>query len=203
MQLLINIILSSVVQFLLFAILPFLWWLATGRKEKSFFRWVGYKKIRINHKMRFWLLIIAIQAIFLIVFLAIVPMVSSGQMATSQFTGLGISAILPVMIYAFFQTAFNEELLFRGFLGKRLINKLGFAMGNVIQAAVFGLMHGLMFFPSVGLVKAAIVTVFTGIIGFGMGYLNEKEAGGSIVPSWLIHGVANTCSSVAALFSLI
>lgn|GEM_PF-6247348 len=30
---------------------------------------------------------------------------------------------------------------FRGFLGKRLIARFGFAVGNTIQAVVFGLLH--------------------------------------------------------------
>ena len=40
------------------------------------------------------------------------------------------------------QTGLSEEILFRGFLGKRLIAKFGFAVGNVVQGLLFGTLHG-------------------------------------------------------------
>lgn len=36
-----------------------------------------------------------------------------------------------------------------------------------------------------------------------MGYLNEKKAGGSILPSWIIHGLSNLFSSVISMLNLI
>lgn len=37
----------------------------------------------------------------------------------------------------------------------------------------------------------------------GMGYVNEKKANGSIVPSWIIHGIANLFSAIITMFSII
>lgn len=204
LQLLVNIILSSVIQFVLLSILPFIWWMITARKESTFFKWIGYKKPHIANKKKFWFLIIAIELVFLTVFLLIVPMIhNNDQTATSQFEGLGISAMIPALIYAFFQTAFNEELFFRGFLGKRLSTKLGFEAGNTIQAVLFGMMHCVMFFSSVAFFQAAAIGIFTGLVGWGIGYVNEKASEGSIVPGWLLHGIANTFSCIIALFNLI
>lgn len=68
------------------------------------------------------------------------------DMATSDFTCLGIQALPAIIVYAVFNTAFSEELLFRDFLLKRLNNHFGFVTANIIQAALFGLLHGIMFF---------------------------------------------------------
>lgn len=201
MQLVTNIIISSMVQFILFAIIPFVWWLITARKENTFFQWIGYKKPRTGNNKKFWFIIIVIEIVFLGAFLVIMPLVyDNANLATSQFYGKGISALIPALIYAFFQTSFNEELFYRGFLGKRLIKKFGFAVGNTLQGAIFGLMHGVMIYSSAGLLKAIIITVFTGSIGLCMGYVCEKQAKGSLVPSWLMHGTFNTLSSLSVMF---
>ncbi|WOO39158.1 CPBP family intramembrane glutamic endopeptidase [Anaerocolumna sp. AGMB13020] len=124
----------------------------------------------------------------------------NASLTTSQFYGKGTSALIPVLIYAFFQTSFNEELFFRGFLGKRLIKRFGFAFGNTMQGVIFGSVHGMMLYSSAGLLKAVIITLLTGAIGVCMGYVCEKQAEGSLVPSWLMHGTFNTLSSFSVLF---
>lgn len=108
-----------------------------------------------------------------------------------------------MLIYAFLQTGFSEELFFRGFLTKRLVNKLGFMIGNIIQGLIFGLMHGLMFISLVGVLKAVIIILITGTIGLIMGWINERQSGGSIVSSWMLHGCANTIASIISMFNLI
>ncbi len=124
------------------------------------------------------------------------------ETATSDFSGLGAAAIPAILIYAILNTALSEEILFRGFLLKRISNKIGFTVGNIIQATLFGLLHGVMFYSAVGIVKALIVIVFTGGIGWCMGYTNEKTAGGSILPSWCIHALANVFSGICSAFLL-
>lgn len=121
-------------------------------------------------------------------------------MATTEFAGLGVRAILPVIVYAVFNTAFSEELLFRGFLLKRIENKFGFFAGNTVQAVLFGLLHGVMFFPLAGVAKAVWVITVTGSIAWFMGYINERKAGGSILPSWIIHALSNIFSGLCTAF---
>ena len=41
-----------------------------------------------------------------------------------------------------------------------------------------------------------VVPLLTGLIGWGLGYLNEKQAGGSICPSWAIHALSNLIAYV-------
>ena len=125
------------------------------------------------------------------------------ETATSEFNGLGATAIPAIVVYAAFNTAFPEELLFRGFLLKRLANKFGFNIANLTQALLFGLLHGVMFFSLVGAFKAILIVVLTGAIAWLMGYINEKHSNGSIVPSWIIHTIANLFSGICAAFSII
>ena len=125
------------------------------------------------------------------------------ETATSAFTGLGINAIPAIVIYASFNTAFPEELLFRGFLLKRMANKFGFNIANLTQALLFGLLHGVLFFSLIGVIKAILIILFTGAIGWFMGYINEKSSNGSIIPSWIIHTISNIFSGICAAFSII
>ena len=111
--------------------------------------------------------------------------------------------LLGGLAWGLIQTGLSEEILFRGFLGKRLIHKFGFITGNITQALLFGLLHGVMFFSAVGLAVAVFITMFSGFIGWGMGYINEKHANGSILPSWLIHGVGNVVVAVCSMFDIL
>ena len=201
MNLIISKLISSVIQIILFTIIPFIWWLITARKECSFFKWIGLKKADVSkNKTLLW--IVCISAAFLILSVVILIFLKGVETATSDFSSLGMSAIPAILIYAIFNTALPEEILFRGFLLKRISNRFGFNAGNAIQALLFGLMHGIMFISSVGVLLAIIVIIFTGAIGWFMGYTNEKKADGSIFPSWSIHAIANIFSGICSAFSL-
>ena len=202
MDLLISKLISSIVQIILFSLIPFIWWLVTARKKENFFRWIGLKRIDggRENKTAIWIGGITLAFIALAVFM--LYSMKGVEMATSEFAGLGISVLPAILVYAILNTALSEEILFRGFLLKRISNKFGFVAGNLIQGVMFGLLHGVMFFSSVGVVKAVVIIAFTGIIGMFMGYVNEKKAGGSIIPSWCIHAIANIFSGVCSAFSL-
>lgn len=100
-------------------------------------------------------------------------------------------------------TGLSEEIFFRGFLGKRLCSKFGFTTGNLIQGLLFGLLHGAMLFIVITPFKALIITIITGFGGWLLGYIAEKASGGSIIPSWLIHGIGNLILSMLQAFSII
>lgn len=200
----ISLLISAVLQAILFSIIPFIWWLIYGRKEKRLFEWLGLKKPIIKNKIKYVITFVTTIIILLIPSLLIIPFfIDKSIMATSQFSGQGVSALIPALIYAFLQTGFSEELFFRGFLTKRLINKFGFQVGNVAQSLLFGLMHGLMFISKAGILGAIITTLLTGIVGWLMGWINEKQSNGSIVSSWLLHGCANTLASIIAMLNII
>ncbi|NLV74868.1 MAG: CPBP family intramembrane metalloprotease, partial [Chloroflexi bacterium] len=115
------------------------------------------------------------------------PMISDpSRLADAEFVQLNLANLIGALIYAFIQTSLSEEIFFRGFLGKRLIAKLGFGWGNLIQAAVFGALHAVLMYRMIGAVKAGVIMLYTGTIGWMIGYLNEREAEGSILPGWLL-----------------
>ena len=186
-------------------LLPFFWWLDTARKAQNFFSWIGLKQIQTEKKRALLLWFFGAAAAFGLTSL-LLPRLTQGtgaMLATARFSGLGWSALPAVAVYAVFSTAFWEECLFRGFLLKRLAHRFCFLAGNTVQAAAFGLMHGVMFFASVGALRAILVALLTGTIGWGLGYLNEKQAGGSIFPSWVIHALSNLIAGMCAAFAVL
>ena len=199
MELLISKAVSSVIQIILFSLIPFIWWLITARKKMNFFRWIGLKK---PAGTRFLLWTAGISAAFILVSFFMLTSLKGVEMATSDFAGLGIGALPAILVYALFNTALPEEILFRGFILKRIANKFGFAAGNTVQALIFGIVHGIMFFTVTGPVKALLIILFTGIIGWFMGFINEKKAEGSIIPGWIIHSIANIFSGLCSAFLL-
>ncbi len=196
-----NKVLSSIIQIILFTIIPFIWWLITARKKQKFTEWIGLKKIKGGKKTLISVIFVAIA--FLASGILTLYLIKDIETATSEFAGLGAAAIPAIIVYATFNTAFPEELLFRGFLLKRLANKFGFNTANLIQALLFGLLHGAMFLALAGIMKAVLIIIFTGGIAWFMGYINEKNSDGSIIPSWIIHTVSNLLSGIFAAFSII
>ena len=196
-----NEMIGSVVQVCLFALVPLIVWFVTGRKEESFFAWIGLKKPVCKDQPK-TLLITAAAAIAYIAAMNLSMKILPEGITTagSQFAGMGAAGLAAVFFNAFVRTALSEELLFRGFLLKRISNKYGFPAGNTIQALLFGLLHGIPF----GLVTKSIFTVILltllpGLFGLFQGWLNEKQCDGSIVPSWLLHGCINFLTGVLSL----
>lgn len=200
---LVSKIISSIIEIILISFLPFIWWLISAKKKESFFYWIGLKKIDNKNKKSTFINTILISLVFMTVSILTLYLIKDIETATSEFKGLGISALLPALIYAIFNTSLPEEIFFRGFLLKRLQNKFGYNIANVIQSIIFGLLHGIMFFSLVGVVKAIIIILFTGIVAYAMGYVNEKKSNGSILPSWFIHALSNIFASIIAMFSII
>lgn len=200
----IGLLISSILQLIMMSIIPFLWWIISRKKECGFFKWVGLKQPIIRNKTKYVITFIVTIVLLSVPSFLIIPLfIDKSFMATSQFLGKGASALIPALIYAFLQTGFSEELFFRGFLTKRLICKFGFDVGNFIQGLLFGIMHGIMFISKAGLLGAIIIILLTGIVGWLMGWINEKQSDGSIISSWLLHGCANTLASLIAMFNII
>lgn len=202
MDLFIQKILNSIIEILLFALIPFVWWCITARKKVGFFQWIGLKRISSSKENKTALWIAGTAVVFMAVSVFILYTVKGVETATSEFSGLGINALPAILVYAVLNTSFPEELLFRGFLLKRLSNKFGFSIGNAVQSVLFGLLHGVMFFTLTGIPQALLIIVFTGGIAWCMGYVNEQKADGSILPSWSIHAISNIFSGVCSAFLL-
>lgn len=199
----INKLIGSVLEIILFGLIPFVWWVVTARKKENFFSWIGLKKTKALAKKNVILWIIAVIVLFTAVTFVSLFMLKGIEAAASEFNGLGIKALVPALVYAFLNTALPEEILFRGFLLKRFSAKFGFVKANILQCTIFGFMHGAMFFSMAGPLKALFIIVLTGTVAYIIGFVNEKKADGSIIPSWIIHGTTNLISAIIAMFSLI
>jgi membrane protease YdiL (CAAX protease family) len=194
-------LIGSAIQLVIFGAVPFIWWFFTARHKENFFNWIGLKKIDHSKGVLFPTIITAI--VFMILGYSTLYMIRDVKTAAASYAGQGTAGIPVVIIYSLIHTSLSEELLFRGFLLKRISDKFGFTAGNFIQAVLFGMLHGIMFFEYTGIVRAFIIVLFTGAIGFVMGYINEKKANGSILPSWFIHFICNLFTGMLSLFSVL
>lgn len=194
MEMFIGKIISSIVQIALFALIPFTWWLISARQKQNFLEWIGLKKFEPRKETAVSILLVTL--LFLLIGTFTLHMLKDVETATSEFKGLGFRAIPAIIVYAVFNTSFPEEVFFRGFLLKRMSDTWGFGIANTIQSLIFGLIHGFMFIAQTGFIRSFVVIVFTSTIAWFMGYINEKKADGSIIPSWIIHAAANIFSAI-------
>lgn len=209
-----DLILSSIStiisNILLFLIIPFLWWLIKYRKNISFFKWVGLIKPEL--KSKWWMIIIFIIAycfFYLFDFTIFMDekslevLQTSASVSANVYTGLGVVAIIPSLLTTFIANGLCEEILFRGFICKRLCNKFGKTAGVIIQGILFGLMHNAIYMLGgidVSLQFHIVLFVFTGMGGLLLGVLNEKIYNGSIIPSVFLHGLGNFISNLMVMF---
>lgn len=139
-------LINAIIQLIIFSLIPVIWWFFKGRKQTNLFDWLGLKKPIIKNYRGFIGVLIVDFVIILIQLFVVIPLfIDDADLATSQFTGRTFSVLLPVFLYAFIQTGLAEEIFFRGFLAKRLIHQFGMNIGNIIQALLFGMVHGLIF----------------------------------------------------------
>lgn len=202
---LLNTLLSTILQLLVFTFVPFLVYLLKHRQFKGFLGYIGIK--RPNKKaVKFALIVFAILIPIASVFYFSPDLreaTSAENTVTGQLrmAGLSVSTLLQLFIIAIFKTALTEEILFRGFIAKRLIDWLGFQWGNAIQSLVFGAIHLLIFIgqPFTVLLAAAVVFLPV-IVGWITGYLNERSGNGSIVPGSILHALTNLVAYWALAF---
>lgn len=196
-----NSLISAVLQVILFSVIPFIWWLCTARKKQPFLTWIGLQKPIIVHKGRYAIFfVLSIVVLVVPSFALIFFYIDRSLLAVNQFAGLGAMAIIPALMYAIIQTGLAEELLFRGFLLKRLAKSFGFQVGNLVQSIVFGCVHGAMLWSVLSLHVILLVVLTTALAGYLMGWMNERVAGGSIVTSWCIHSIVNFIAACMYMF---
>ena len=193
---------SAFVQLGLILVLPLAWWALTARRRVGFASWIGLRRptwsaggARVGAAVLAWVVIGAASTALL--------QSLSGQVPTARFAGRGLAGIIPVLLFAIVQTSLAEEIFFRGFLGKRVIARWGFALGNAAQSVVFGILHVALFASVADPIRLALIGVLTGASGWVAGWLNERGAGGSILPGWALHASANLLVGFATAFNLI
>lgn len=212
MELILSSIGTAISNLIVFSIIPLIWWLIRHRKECNFFKWLGFIKPKLNSK--WWVLIVFAIVYYFVYqfdFTAFISKESletvqnSGSVTSNAYAGLGVAAIIPAFITNFIANGVGEEILYRGFLNKRLCNKLGAVKGSILQAVLFGLMHNGLYLLAgipVGMDYHIYMFLFTGGAALLLGFLNEKIYNGSIIPSILLHGAGNFIGSMLVAFGL-
>jgi membrane protease YdiL (CAAX protease family) len=125
-------IISAVLQILVFAGIPFLFYLLTHRRVKGFFDYIGLVRPERPTMLYATVLSVAFVLPTLLLFFispdlraaATASNTVIGSLRSHDFSG---TILVLVGLKGLVQTSFSEEILPRGFVAKRLINWLGFA----------------------------------------------------------------------------
>ncbi len=179
-------------------------WVVFGRKNAALREWLGL----ISAPSGWWKKSLLL---WLLVYVISVPLFHFGplaELATAEGTvggrlveaGMSGETVGVILLMALIKTALTEELFFRGLIAKRLINRFGFAAGNMAQALIFGAVH-LAILAVPGAPPATVLTISGMFLlpmfaGWLMGYANERYGNGSILPGWLIHAAGNLVSYI-------
>jgi membrane protease YdiL (CAAX protease family) len=202
----INEIASVILQLLLFTLIPFLVYCFKFKKAKGFLNYIGIKNSNNSTNAIALLAGLVLSILFLIIvfineefkMIFLNPESVTGKIKLIDNKTLAAFTILMVAI---FKTALAEEILFRGFIAKRLIFITNFYTGNIIQSLIFGAIHVLLFITiTQNLIVHLIMFLFTSIIAYISAYLNEKKANGSILPGIIIHSTSNIISYSTVYF---
>ncbi len=210
MQLILTNIITVISNFIVFAAIPFIWWLIRHRKEVNFFTWLGFIKPKLQ--VKWWGVVIFAAAYVFLYYFDWTVFISEESMSVvnnnsaasaNAFAGLGVAAIIPAFLQNFLANGVCEELLYRGFINKRLCAKFGTWPGIIITGVLFGLMHNGLYLLAgvpVGLDYHIGMFCFTGGAGLMLGALDEKVFNGSIIPSIILHGLGNFIGSMTVAF---
>ncbi len=201
-MLVINQLLSAFLQLGLVILLSLVWYFIRQHKIQGYFSWLGLK----SSKSLPWKPMLGIfLAYFLLAFLPYLWFYQTGSLQLSDFRaqvfhqlGWSWQTVLVILVWSVFQTSLSEEILFRGFLGKRLMARLGFVKGNSLQALLFGSLHTLAL-AKYNLLAAFLVFLLTAGVAYALGWLMAKKADGSIIYGWLIHALTNFFTSFLLL----
>lgn len=203
----INEIISAVLQIFVFTLIPFVVFLITRRTANGFFDYIGIKATT----KKAVILAVSASLIFLaggitLAFLSdeVREVLINPPSVTGKIREMGLraAAVFTLIIIAWFKTSLAEEILFRGFIAKRLVNWLGFQLGNLLQALIFASLHALLFWALSKSGVSFLIFIFflSGIAGYIIEYINEKHGAGSIVPGWIAHALGNTISYFVIAF---
>lgn len=200
-NLLISNLISAIIQISIVSMVGVILWFITSRKLVTYRKYIGLYKFSIASRHKFWIYITILFSL-LATSSIIIPNLLPNDINTvaSSFASLGWNGVPAAFIHAFLVTGIPEEMLFRSIILKRLKSRFTLKTGNIIQATLFGLLHGIMFFTLVSPLTATAIIIFTGSIGYAMGYINEEHADGSIFPSIIIHGLSNFVAALVYLF---
>ncbi|RYY19983.1 MAG: CPBP family intramembrane metalloprotease [Cytophagaceae bacterium] len=193
-------VVSALLQLALFTLPPFVTFLVQQRTAKGFGQYIGL--YRSPARANGWALLASLVSVSSTLGVALAsptikvlmldPHSVAGQL---RLWGISFGTVAVLLVTALVKTALAEEILFRGFIAKRLIAAWGFRVGNVVQAVLFGALHiGLFWIFTNSPLVLGFVFLASSVGAALAAYLNERLAGGSIIPGWILHGMANVVS---------
>lgn len=204
-----NEILATVFQVLVVILIPFLFYVVKYKTIVGFFNYIGLKATTSKAVALsfFAMLVVLASTIGIAVLNQDIKEALTSQYAVAgklKQMGLQPLSITLLLIFALFRTSLAEEIFIRGFIAKRLIRRLGFQWGNLVQALLFGLLHLIMMFMLSRLYAFSLIYSFVvpAVAGYIIGYINEKVGNGSILPGWIAHGTGNVISYYLLAFVL-
>jgi len=183
---------------ILCAIFFFPLWLELIRKRSPF----DYYGFRMNRK-------IALNTILIAVIMPLISLLLILVFGLSQVQGsmhpwiLDFGTLSPlVAVFVLFPQTLYEELIFRGFIQFK-VNALTHRRwtGIAVQSFLFVLVHGIIFPSAVTgetladprVIAIMVSTVLPNSLLFGI----ADERAGSIVPSWIMHGLGLVVSTIS------
>ena len=180
-------------------------WLIFGRRKASFRVWLGLTGA--PPLLLLLCLVLGAAGAWLLLQTPGVATLASGPgtvIAASTPDGVTAGAILVLAVSAVFKTAFAEELLFRGLIGKRLYGAMGFWPGNLVQALLFGAIHlPLLLLPDAPPQTVLMMVGFVTVLAVLSGWLNERRARGSILPGFALHAAGNLTTYLGLALAVI
>lgn len=213
----------TVFMIVLSTVIPFIWWLIFRKKEETFFTWLGIKKIKKENILStfLWIVIGIFVLLFISVFLILTNNIFYGLLTKGwvdiaaeirevirevffapwvkgPYSSVTLSMLPPALFLTITFFSLPKEIFFRGFLLKRIQNKFGFIIANIIQAILEG---GFYFLANMNSLYAngkislnwillvCRIAVYLGIRAAFIGYINEKKAGGSVLPGWIMNAL--------------
>jgi membrane protease YdiL (CAAX protease family) len=198
-QLFLDGLLSFVLQLAAFCLIPFLVYVVAKRRVGGFWHWIGVRRA----PRRAVVLAAVIAVLGAVAGVGLMrPMlddegsVSGRLLVHYEEHGWSVWLLGALLAKAWLQTSLTEELFFRGFVAARLIARFGFQVGNLVQALLFAALHVVFVFALPPEDRTALLAtalfLLPGLAGWLGGYLNERRGDGSILPSWVMHGLGNT-----------
>ena len=199
-MLLANSAVSALLNVLLLAGLPFLFYYVYHKRRKE----VGFKEITQRaglqlgeHRYLGYSLLFAFVAVVaLIVWPPPLEASIREGSAFQVFDGLdlGTPAIMMALFYGVVKTGFAEEFLFRGLIAGSLSRRLPILWANLVQALIFLLPHVLvvLIMPEMWIL---LPLIFIGSLFVGW----VRIRSGSMVGPWLIHASVNVATALSVV----
>ncbi len=181
--------------------IPLVYWFFIARGKEGFLPWLGLRVPKVLSERRFLLLFFGAMLFELLYAFWLRPSLGLlEELPTEAFLGKGAAALPYALVYSVLASGLAEELFFRGFLARRFIEAWGFLRGNLLQSALYGLFHGVLFARQSPPWAFGLVFVFGAVAGWADGHIGERETDGSVLPAWALHSAVSFGISLIALF---